>query len=484
MVSALQAQTVEGDVVDAQTGAPIAGARVSANPAGGGKTIVVRTNVAGHFQFATDAASIKQVFVARPGYLTALKPCNVSSALRIELPPSAVITGRVVDEDGFPVARANVQAIQDWYFYSQRRRRVVRGVLTDDQGRYRLPDLAAGRYWITVDAFNLAEWDARYVPEYYPGDLKPEEKNKIDVKAGEEKTGIDIQLKRVDGVTISGRIVSQPGTNLNGLFLALDHGWSGGTFRTGRQVNGEFAIPHVPPGDYVLHVSSGGFPPQPGDSYAYQHLRVTDVDQRNLTLELHVCQPVNVSGKLAATAGQPVPLMTIDVAPPLNRPHLRTRTSADGSFILRGLLPGFYEIDAFPIGDADAGGYPVSFLFGDKDAILEGFEIDSQPLPSMRVEISARRIPLTGKLTNAAGQPAAGLAVIFISRGMLGQAFAATNPDGSFQAVFREPGDYHVYIRKNLSAWDSWDELKAHENDYPTVHVSEAANAPLTLQMK
>jgi hypothetical protein len=126
----------------------------------------------------------------------------------------------------------------------------------------------------------------------------------------------------------------------------------------------------------------------------------------------------------------------------------------------------------------------VSFLIGDKETILDGFEVDSQPLPPLRVTISSRQIPVAGKLTDRSGQPAAGVNLVFVSSGMLSQAFAVTAADGSFQTTFREPGDYHVYPRKIRSNWDAWDELKSHENDYPIVHVNEGGNAPVTIVLK
>ena len=141
--------------MNALTGAPVAGVRVSANPVKGGKTLIVWTDAAGHFQFPATASAISQVVLVRPGFLAFMKPCSPTSKLRIELPPAAVITGKVEDEDGFPVAHAYVQAIRDQYFYGEHRQRVVAIGRSDHQGSYRLTDLPGGRFWIRVASVDL-----------------------------------------------------------------------------------------------------------------------------------------------------------------------------------------------------------------------------------------------------------------------------------------------------------------------------------------
>ena len=66
------------------------------------------------------------------------------------LPAQVAIAGRVVDEDGDPLAHVHIQALR--YAYQDGRRQLVpqKFAETDDQGYYRIPGLTVGRYQVSA----------------------------------------------------------------------------------------------------------------------------------------------------------------------------------------------------------------------------------------------------------------------------------------------------------------------------------------------
>src|ERR1700722_19753744 len=185
--AALAAQTVlEGVVVDAVTGNPLAGASVASG--GMPNATVVRSDAAGHFHVT--AANGPYVTGVKAGYLPASKSAMSRnpqdfSQLRITLKPEAVITGKVVEEDGFPASRAMVQAMRYGPALDGVRTLNWGGsVQTDDQGEYRVEKLPAGKYYVYVNANDSSNWDRRYAAQYLGGTLDPNDEHAVEVKMG------------------------------------------------------------------------------------------------------------------------------------------------------------------------------------------------------------------------------------------------------------------------------------------------------------
>jgi hypothetical protein len=63
--------------------------------------------------------------------------------------------------------------------------------------------------------------------------------------------------------------------------------------------------------------------------------------------------------------------MFVDLDPGKNRSHLTARSNPDGSFVLKGLLPCYYEIDAHPADPAATVPYTTSAILGFLETILD-----------------------------------------------------------------------------------------------------------------
>src|SRR5579864_63610 len=85
-----------------------------------------------------------------PGTTLSFDPGQQMRDLVVRLMPQAVITGRVLDEDGEPVPQISLQLFRYEYSHGKRQQQVSDYAMTNDLGEYRLFDLAPGRYFLAT----------------------------------------------------------------------------------------------------------------------------------------------------------------------------------------------------------------------------------------------------------------------------------------------------------------------------------------------
>jgi hypothetical protein len=153
---------IEGIVVNSVSGKPLPRALVQCS---GG---AVLSGAEGEFSFDGISAGRVQVNATKPGYFApgATVQAAVSGAhmdvgpdtgpILLKLAPEAIISGRVTGKDEEPLEGARVQVLT---FVSQEGRRQLmpgRGSSTDEDGNFRIAGLAAGRYYLEVQAGNVS----------------------------------------------------------------------------------------------------------------------------------------------------------------------------------------------------------------------------------------------------------------------------------------------------------------------------------------
>lgn len=135
------------------------------------------------------------------------------SDVNLELIRTGAISGRVVDPDGDPMPRVNVQ------LRSVRERKPSSlSAVTDDRGVYRIFQIPSGKYYLSAvyqPAFQAREiqmqaadgtLEESYATTYYPGTFDFTQARSIDIPAGADLAGLDLQLQRVHAVHIRGRV--------------------------------------------------------------------------------------------------------------------------------------------------------------------------------------------------------------------------------------------------------------------------------------
>ena len=85
-----------------------------------------------------------------PGAIVALSPGQDLEELLFRLLPSAVVSGRIQNENGEPLAWVRVSALRATYLRGKRTLSSEVTVVTNDLGEYRLFGLRPGRYFISA----------------------------------------------------------------------------------------------------------------------------------------------------------------------------------------------------------------------------------------------------------------------------------------------------------------------------------------------
>jgi protocatechuate 3,4-dioxygenase beta subunit len=210
------------------------------------------------------------------GKLIELSDAQTLERVDISLPRGSVITGRVVDEFGDPIAEATVSAMR--YRFINGRRRLVpagRSDQTDDIGQYRLFGLSPGEYYVSAAVRTgglMMESDVRagYAPTYYPGTANVAEAERVTLRLGQELNTGDLSLSPARMARISGTALDSGGRPATNALVMLrqdlssgDEGmvmFMGGGGRVGP--DGSFSLSNVAPGEYVLEVRPMGGPRQ------------------------------------------------------------------------------------------------------------------------------------------------------------------------------------------------------------------------------
>jgi hypothetical protein len=306
------------------------------------------------------------------------------------LPGRAVVTGRVVNEAAQPLRRVLVQLLTR--AVADRRVSLRLGPLyvTDDDGKYRIEHVSAGRYLIAVARANQYKDSAAngYPTVFYPGVTSAARATEIALAFGDTREGIDFRLESAPPTRVSGTLTGLElrgprGVGASGLSLQvhlipedspdtpLKFGeastWSAGEV---------FAVDRIRPGRYLLRVAdfpgrllltgaqnamyvAGGtaLSPAPAEPtlWAEMKVEVADRDLSGVTVALQ--RGVRVSGRVVFEGGlapQPdrllgtvVGLQTVDERDFGDSPIVRIE--ADGRFTTVGMPPGRYAIGLFPM---------------------------------------------------------------------------------------------------------------------------------------
>jgi hypothetical protein len=282
-----------GRIVAADTGAPVRSAAIrvaGTNP--GAATLVATTDDNGAFDVRDVPPGKYLVYVTKPGFVSTrfslaagtADPFGVSAGQQIDmrdlrLPRAGVVSGRVVDGFGDPVADIAVTAWRMEYLSPARRRIFSRASFqTNDLGEFRAHGLEPGKYFISASrsvvaltvpagsndpAFTLT--GMREAPTFYPGTPNASEAASIEVQAGQEASGIHFQMLAVPYGAVSGVVLNSRGAPYDNALVWLVAARADDvqvntvqlTAETDRQ--GRFRIVNVSPGEYRLEVFSKTF---------------------------------------------------------------------------------------------------------------------------------------------------------------------------------------------------------------------------------
>src|SRR5258708_3159413 len=234
-----------------------------------------------------------------------IQPGQEINDLLFQMQPSAVINGRVVDEDGDPLANFGVSLLRKRPGKA-REPEVVRNDRPNDLGEYRFGGLFPGQYFVAVvplpDMQNFEHPakepeaganrpDTNYLVTYYPGTTDSAQASAISLRAGDE---MPVNFTMIPGRTyrVRGIITGIP-ANQKPMVQFIARGVN--TSYNGAEVaaDGQFEVRGVAPGLYTIMVLCGS---EGQILSARQGVTVVATDVEGL--KLTPSRPFTVSGHL------------------------------------------------------------------------------------------------------------------------------------------------------------------------------------------
>lgn len=152
---------VTGHVTNSLTGEPIKKAAVHLRPVNtksGPGTVqgyISTSEADGRFEFDAIPAGDYMLMGDHAGYQfragtkVTLRAGQQAADLALKLTPQAVISGKVVDEDGDPVGNGNVQVVRQTWQYGKLTYTMAGGSGVNDLGEFRVSRLSAGKYYVS-----------------------------------------------------------------------------------------------------------------------------------------------------------------------------------------------------------------------------------------------------------------------------------------------------------------------------------------------
>jgi Carboxypeptidase regulatory-like domain len=518
--------TIRGRVTALDTGRPLRRARINVNAAELQETRNVSTGSDGRFEIANLPAGNYSVSVVRGGYLrlgygqkrpgdppgrVELADGQVVSDVNFVLPRMSVISGRVFDEVGEPIAGVTITA-QQMRFYEGRRKLVPLGGIatTDDTGQYRLLNLEPGEYYVLTNARETWESDGQpketlaFVPTYFPSAPNAAGAQRVKVAAGQDASGTDISLIAGRVIRISGTAHTSQGTPAAGQTVSLGQSlrsptgfmsmWSMDSVKVGP--DGSFSLRNVPPGEYNLNLRLPANGDAPAESAALT-LTVAGSDIEGVVLTTGTGG--SMSGRVVfdgnVAAPQPAAQFRV-VTRPLNRDGPNTGASPDNgrvrpdwSFALTAVmganrigmatLPPGWAVKSIDAQGRDLADSPVEFSAGEK-------------YEDVVITLTNRFPTLAGTTTDRKGAPIEAMVIVFADDQTKWAEDARmvrtvrSDKAGTFKLPALPPGDYLAIALEYVldGDWNDPQFLESLRDRASRVSLREGEGGTVALQVR
>jgi protocatechuate 3,4-dioxygenase beta subunit len=413
------------------------------------QAFAANTDSAGHFEIEKITPGRDLFSASHPGYLTqqyqakgmsggamlTLAPGQEVNDALFRLVRAAVVTGRVVDESGEPMARVAVTALrkpsaeerEDYSSIKKEQLMASSAAATDDRGQYRIFGLKPDEYYVKAAqsdypvSFGMGgdddslNWSVRaslgnqYASVFYPGVIQVDQAQSIVLGPGEEVIA-DFAMWHVKTVQVAGHVIAANGRPASRAYLELsvsETGWSD-DFNASTSATGEFSIKGVPPGSYVLSAVE--------NDTDVHHRAQQKIEVGNENLD----SVVITFGKGTTIRGQ-----IVSATPRLNtldriRVHLQptsdsdtasfvyAKVKQDGSFQIDDVLDDNYALEVYGM---EQGWYVKSARMGAKDVVQDGLEVEKGSSGgTLEIVLSSSSAQLEGEITSD-DKPVAGAKV-------------------------------------------------------------------------
>lgn len=433
----------------------------------------------------------------------------------MKLTPHAVVIGRVVDEEGEPLARVQIQVLRRSYMQGKEQMLPVGGGMTADNGEFRVAELPPGRYWISATNRSQAMLAAQvgpvrnaedkpeeeYVTTYHPSTADLSSASRLELAAGQELQGIDIRMLKARAYRIRGKVIGSipQGRAVRVMLVPRDRmafmSFMGNS--AGVKEDGGFELAGAHPGLYHVTAVLVDGPVTILGKTAVEITR-NNVDGVSVT----AASPMTISGSirvdgdvkaLEQAQGRKLSFAGIRVQlSPFEGIGMgmgSAQANAEGVFSVEKAGADKYRVNVFNL---PKGTWLKSVRSGDQEVLETGLDLSAaggSAAAALEVTLSAGTGQIDGAVQDAKQQPAAACLVTFVPEPFKSDRVdlfrtATTDLTGRFTLDGIAPGVYKVY------AWgDDYEPgsqmdpefLKKHESKGQKVTVKENSREQVSL---
>jgi hypothetical protein len=508
---------IEGQILNQATGAPLKKANVrlfgSRTQPGVMPTNAAReTDDEGRFSFTSLPAGKYQLSAIRQGFLNGSygarklsgngTPINLGQdqqmrGLVIKLSPQSVIVGKVLDEDGEPMANVQVRMLK--YQYRQGKKQWVNAnsANTSDIGEYRIASLMPGRYIVSANPRNnpgmgvMQTPSADALPEkpemaytltYYPNSSDQPAAVPVDVGPGAEVRGIDIRPAKTRVFRIRGKVVAPEGAKGQPMVMltARDGGepQGPGHMNQARPPDYRFELTGVRPGSYTITANVNGG----NQLMASQPVEVGGNHVDGLILTLSAGADVQGSVKVE-DATSPIDLTNVNVnlrPTGMNFGRVpRGKVGADSRFTLNGVtaVPFAINVSGFPDNC-----YLKSVRYGGREVPESGLDMSGGG--PLEITLSATAAAVDGVVMDKDNKPVGGAMVALIPKDGSPISGRSADENGIISFKGLKPGEYKLIAWEDVEqgAWMDPDFAKPFDSKAKTVKLDASGHEAVQLK--
>jgi Carboxypeptidase regulatory-like domain len=523
--------SVAGQVVRADTGEPLKKAQVGLWSNEQQTSYQAVTDVEGRFQIIDVKPGRYRLWAGRDGYVTAsygekpsrrrtpttiLGPGQQLRDVVFRLQRTAVITGRVVNEDGEPMPEVEVTLFARQAGLRQRMMRPP--VRTNDLGEYRIFRIDPGKYYLSAAPPNRTTelWDVVstsdqgeerksekknespiYAPLFYPATTDFDQAARLAVKGGDELR-VDFTFAPAQVYSVRGRVLGAVLKTKEPLVVMLASPNAGGMNQQAARVrnDGTYEIYPVLPGSYRLAVSTGPDYNPMMQSTAKIKVEVTNTDLENVDLTASAARKTEIKGRLMVE-GEPsakldkFALSLVDDGEEDDEFSQRTsaRVNADGSFSFESVSAGTYSIQVHTIYGSDREYYVKSGRFGSRDLPQSSFNVTEASSPRLELVLSSSTARLEGVVVDDKDRPVPGATVVAVPASKFKNLNywypdGVTDNSGRFVLPRLRPGDYQLVAFEDADYMDALDPAALERTENAGAKAQAQAGSTATVKVK
>jgi hypothetical protein len=498
---------IRGRVTSAENRSPLRRAQVSITSPEVSVRRMTTTDADGRYEFAELPAGRFVITATKGGYVTlqagqrrpfepgnpiALADAQTLTDVDIALPRGSVVTGRITDEFGEPIAMAQVQAQRYQYGPGGQRRLTLGGgpmglVFTDDLGQFRLYGLMPGEYVVSavvrqmgmaLGAGSVNDSTEGFAPTFYPGTINVADAQPVTLGLGQELT-LHIPLSAARMARVSGSVVDSFGRPAVGAMVMLRSGTGPGPMMAmvAGQVgpNGTFTLANVPPGEHFIDVRPT--PRGGGSGSEFASVPITVAGESIAGLRITTGPGATVKGRVvfegtAARTGGFGPLRVMAQAEDPQTPMFGMgmmfgggatgdgSIGDDGAFELGGVTGNvLFRVNAPPAWTLKS----VTVQGEDMTDVAYPFK-GAQVLSDVVIVLTDKLTEISGGVTDTRGRALTDYVVVLLASeskaGAAATRFTRTiRPDqqGSFNVRGLPPGEYLAAAVESLEQGREWD---------------------------